>query len=178
MAVAAAGAFLLRRPDDIGRILGPAIYGLGVVGLVGITARAVAARAQYFAKFGVPTAWTRPPVRGVDDVDLRRWENMIRGLRAPWPNERDAVLTAARARAEGLPSIVFPAVLAPLVSVVGVVLLGRVPESPLSIVVLPNLLIGLVAGVVAMRYGVDGWRARVYLTQFSAPAGPALPPPG
>jgi hypothetical protein len=29
-----------------------------------------------------------------------------------------------------------------------------------------------------LRHGVDGWRARVYLTRFSAPAGPALPPPG
>ncbi|SCF44496.1 hypothetical protein GA0074696_6008 [Micromonospora purpureochromogenes] len=170
VAVSAAGAFLLRRPDDIGRILGPLVYGLGMVGLVGITARAVAARAQHFARFGVPTLWTRPPVRGVEDVNLRRWENTIRGLRAPWPNERDSILTAARARAEGLPAIVLPAILAPLVAVVGVVLVGRVPESPLSIVVLPQFLIGLVTAVVAVRYGVDGWRARTYLTQFSAPA--------
>jgi hypothetical protein len=175
--ISVAGAVILRRPDDIGRLLGPLVYIVGLVGLMSTLFRATVARAEYFARFGVPTAWTRPPVRGVEDVDLRRWENTIRGLRAPWHNERDAVLTAARARAQGLPAIMLPAVLTPLVAVLGVVLIGHVPDSPLSLVVLPTLLFGVAAGVVAVRYGVDGSRARVYLTQFSAPSDSALRSP-
>lgn len=177
VAVAAVGAFLLRRADVIGRILGPLVYILAELGLALAIFRAMVNRAQYFAALGVPPAWTRPPLRGVEDVDLRRWDNLIRGLRAPWPGERDAVLAAARARTEGLLSIVLPSVLPALVSLGGVVLMARAPDTLLSIVALPNLFMGLVMGWAAVRYGVDAQRARVYLTQFSGAAGPTLPPP-
>lgn len=172
VAVAAAGAFLLRRPDDIGRLLGPLVYILAQLGLALAMFRAMVGRAEHFAALGVPPAWTRPPLRGMEDADLRRWDNLIRGLRAPWPGERDEVLTAARARAEGLLSIALPCILAALISAVGVVLTVRVPDTLLSMVALPNLLMGLVMGWVAVRYSVDGQRARAYLTQFSTPAEP------
>ena len=128
------------------------------------------------AALGVPPAWTRPPLRGVDDVDLRRWHNVIRALRAPWPAERDTVLTAARARAEGLLSIVLPSVLGALIAAGGIVLMARVPDTMVSIVGPPNLLLGLVMAWAAVRYGVDGHRACVYLTRFSTPSDPARRP--
>jgi hypothetical protein len=171
VALAAVGAFLLGRADVIGRFIGPLFYILGQLGLALTMFRAMVGRAEYFAASGVPSAWTRPPLRGVGEADLRRWDNAIRGLRMPWPGERDAVLAAARARAEGLLSIVLPGVLAAPVSVGGVVLMARTPDTLLTAVALPNLLIGLLMGLVAVRYSVDGQRARVYLTQFSAPPG-------
>ena len=166
LAVSAVGAVLLRRPDDIGRILGPLTYVLGVIGLLSIMFQATVDRAENFAKSGVPTAWTRPPVRGASDDDLRRWDNVIRAMREPWPNERDAILTAARARAEGLPAILVPGLLAPLLALVGVVLIGRAPGSPPSLLVFPHILIGFLTGVVAVRYAIDGRRARAYLARF------------
>ena len=169
VAVAGVGAFLLRREDVIGQSIGSLVYILAQLGSILAQFRAIVGRADHFAALGVPAAWTRPPLRGLEDVDLRRWDNMIRGLRAPWPDERDAVLTAARARAEGLLSIALPGYLGVLISVVGVGLMVRVPDTLLSIVALPVILMGPVMGWVVMRYAVDGHRARAYLARFSTP---------
>ncbi|WP_200210715.1 hypothetical protein [Micromonospora coerulea] len=124
--------------------LGPLVYILAELGLALAMFRAMVGRAQYIAALGVPPAWTRPPLRDVEDVDLRRSDNLICGLRAPWPGERDVVLAAARARVEGLLSIVLPGVLLALVSLRAV--MARVPDTLLSIVALLNLILGLVMG--------------------------------
>lgn len=169
VAVLVGGGFLLRRTDDVGRFLGPLVYILGQLGLAVAMFRAMVGRAEHFAAQGVPSAWTRPPLRGVTDADQRRWQNTIRDLRDPWPAERDTLLTAARARADGLPSIVVPGLLLALFSVAGVVVMGRVADSPLSALLVPNLILGLLLGMVAARYAFDGHRARVYLRKFLTP---------
>ncbi|PWU45941.1 hypothetical protein DLE60_01335 [Micromonospora globispora] len=169
VAVAGVGAVLLRRDDVIGQSIGSMVYIFAQLGSILAQSRAIVGRADHLAALGVPPAWTRPSLRGLEDVDLRRWDNMIRGLRAPWPDERDPVLTAARARAEGLLSIALPGFLGMLISVVGVGLMVRVPDTLLSIVALPIILMGPVLGWVVMRYAVDGHRARAYLARFSRP---------
>ena len=169
VAVAGVGVFLLRREDVIVQLTGSLMYILAQLGAVLAQFRAIVGRADHFAALGVPPAWTRPPLRGLKDVDLRRWDNMIRGLRAPWPDERDAVLIAARARAEGLLSIALPGYLGVLIAVVGVGLMVRVPDTLLSIVAVPIVLMGPVMAWVVIRYAVDGHRARAYLARFSTP---------
>ncbi|MFB9236696.1 hypothetical protein ACFFWC_14230 [Plantactinospora siamensis] len=72
LAVAAAGAVVLRRAEGIGRYGGSLLYLLGQVGLVAAMARAIATRASHFAALGVPTGWTRLELRGLRDPDLRR----------------------------------------------------------------------------------------------------------
>jgi hypothetical protein len=113
-------------------------------------------------------------MRGVQEVTLRRWDNMIRELRAPWPDEREVVLTAARARAEGLLLIVLPGLLAALLAVLGFVRTVRADVQLLAFALIPYLA-GLVFGWVALRYREDGHRARIYLARFSTPAEPDSP---
>lgn len=172
VAVAAAGAALLGRLEFLARLSGTLLYILSEVGLAAITLRAMVRRAEFFAVWGVPRSWTRYPLRGVQDVTLRRWENMIRELRAPWPDERDVVLTAARARSAGLLLIVLPGLLAALLAVVGFVMTVRADVQLWAFALIPSVG-GIVCGWAALRYLEDGYRAQVYLTRFSTPAEPA-----
>ncbi|WP_410809424.1 hypothetical protein [Micromonospora sp. 067-2] len=168
LVVSIVGAVLLRRGDELGRLAGPPLLIVGQLGLAFAMQRATTARAEHFAAAGVPTEWTRPAVRGVTAVDLRRWDNTIRDLREPWPGD-SKLSTAARARAEGLPFIVFPAVLSLVVAVVGVALGSAEPTSVSTVAGFPNIAIGLLLCVAAIRYVVDGRRARAYLARFPAP---------
>ncbi|MFF5174270.1 hypothetical protein ACFY3U_16750 [Micromonospora sp. NPDC000089] len=175
VAVAVVGAYLLRRPDELGRFTGPTLYVLAQLGLAYAMNRATMARAGRFAALGVPTAWTRPPVRGVVDPELRRWENTIRGLRQPVQDDVDLVVTAARARAEGLSPILVPGLLSVPVGVVGLALGLRDAAATLSALLLLNAAIGVLLGVATARYGVDGRRARAYLARL-APDGTGVGP--
>jgi hypothetical protein len=165
IAVAIAGAFLLRGTSELARISGPPLFIVGQLGLALAMFRATKDRADHFAAAGVPPAWTRPGVRGVTDTDLRRWDNTLRELREPWPGD-GALLTAARARVAGLPLIVVLGVLPLVLAAAGVVLGLREPNSLLTVVAFPNFVIGLLLCLAAVRYGVDGRRARSYLSRF------------
>ena len=150
------------------------MYIFGVLGLAAVMMRAMMRRAEHFAALGVPRQWTRYRLLDVQEVTLRRWDNMIRDLRAPWPDEREVVLTAARARAEGLLLIVLPGLLAALLAVFGFVRTVRADVQLLPFALFPGVC-GVVFGWVALRYREDGHRARVYLTRFSTPERPASP---
>ena len=128
-------------------------------------------RADHFAAAGVSPAWTRPAVRGVTDTDLRRWDNTIRELREPWPGDA-TLLAAARARAAGVFLIVLLGVLSLVLAAVGVLLGLREPNSLLTAVAFLNVVIGLLLCLAAVRYGVDGHRARAYLSRFGGSAAP------
>ncbi|MFB9236695.1 hypothetical protein ACFFWC_14225 [Plantactinospora siamensis] len=80
------------------------------------------------------------------------------------------MLAAARARASGRLAIVLPGLLAVLASVVRIVLVAQVPDTPLSFRMGLNGIVGLVAGWIAVRYDLDGHRARSYLRRFADPA--------
>ena len=170
LAVAIVGAFLLRRADELGRLGGPLLFILGQLGLAFAMQRTTKDRADHFARAGVPREWTRPAVRGVVDADLRRWDTTIRELREPWPGD-DELPAAARARAEGASFVVLPALLSLIVAVVAVLLGRRQASSILTAVAIPNVVIGLLLCLAAIRYGVDGRRARAYLSRFG-PGGP------
>ncbi|WP_436521560.1 hypothetical protein [Actinoplanes sp. HUAS TT8] len=171
LAVAAGAALLMRRADDVGNIYAPVLYELAEVGLVAVLFRALVARARYFVPAGVPEGWSRPPLRGVSDPDLRRWQAVIAERREAAPEERDVVLAAARARSEGLASIMVPGLAAFLTSAMTVVLIIRLPDSLLTLVGIPNLPAGLIVAAAVLVYGSLAERARAYLQQYGASSG-------
>jgi hypothetical protein len=174
---AAVGAVIFGRSGG-GQTIGALVYILAVLLLVRSSGRAITARNNYFAKFGVPRQWTNPPLIGLKDIELRRWDNTIRDMRAPLPAEQGMLLIAARARAEGLTAILLPASLAPLLSVVGGLLLVRgSPHPALGAAALLVGLCSLILGVMAAHSAVNGRHARAYLARFSTPAVAGPPSP-
>jgi hypothetical protein len=166
LAVAAAGAYLLRQEDGTVRLTGSALFVFGQLGLAIAMYRAVQDRAAHFAASGIPPAWTRPPLRGLTDVNLRQWDNTIREMRRPWPDET-TLFTAARARATGVSLIVVLSVASLLVSLARLILVLRDPEAVLAVFAPANLVLGFLLFVVGVRYAIDGRRARAYLSRFA-----------
>jgi hypothetical protein len=165
LAVVAAGAYLLRQERETVRITGSMLVVVGQFGVFLALFRALVDRAAHFAASGVPTAWTRPDLRGLKDVNLRQWENTIREMRPPWPDEA-TLLAAARARATGASLIAVLGVLALLASLAGFVLVLRDSPPVLRASAPANHVLGLLACYIGVRYAIDGRRARAYLARY------------
>lgn len=165
LAVTAAGAYLLRQESETVRIAASPVFVAGQLGLTLALYRAVQDRAAHFAASGVPPAWTRPALRGLTDVNLRQWENTIRDMRPPWPDEA-TLLAAARARASGVWLFVLLGVVSLLVSLARFVLVVRDPAPGLAAHAPVNLVLGFLAFILGVRYAIDGRRARAYLSRF------------
>jgi hypothetical protein len=165
VAVAAAGALVFDRAGgEQGRLGGPLLFILGQLIAIYAMYKTITDRANRFAAASIPPEWTRTPLRGVTDTDLQRWENTIRELRQPWPG--DAILLAARARAEDLSLIIAVGVLPAVIAVVRLVLVLREPGSVMTPFVVPHVILGLLLCLVAFRYAVNGRRA--YLARYGA----------
>jgi hypothetical protein len=149
-----------------GRYTAPLIYQLCLLAVVAVVLRATIERARHFAARGVPEAWTRALIRDTGDADQVRWKNLMRRGRPPMPAERATLLTAARARAEGLPAILTPATVGLVLAVVSMVLAARHPGTLLGFTRIPNVPVGALLAFVTVRYAGLGRESRAYLNQF------------
>ncbi|MEV4617413.1 hypothetical protein AB0J74_01695 [Asanoa sp. NPDC049573] len=165
LALAAAGVYLLRRDDESLQLAGSTLFVFGQLALAIAMYRAIQDRAAHFAAAGVPEVWTRPPLRGLTDLDLRQWDNTIREMRRPWPDET-TLLNAARARATGVPLLIVLSVATLLVSLARFVLMLQNPAALLAVFAPVNLVLGFLVLAVGVRYALDGRRARAYLARF------------
>ncbi|MEV0719818.1 hypothetical protein [Asanoa sp. NPDC050611] len=171
-ALALVAASRISAEDSLGRYTAPLIYQLCLLGVVAVALRATVERGRHFAARGVPEAWTRALLRDTGDADLVRWRNLMRRGRPPMPEERARLLTAARARAEGLPSILTPATVGLTLAVVSMVLAVRQPGTLLGFARIPNIPVGVLLAVVTVRYAALGAESRAYLTRFRQPDDP------
>jgi hypothetical protein len=163
LALAIVGGVLVNRGDEASRLTGPLLFIFGQLALAVAMQRAMTDRAEHFTCDGVPTAWTRPPVRGVVDQDLRRWDSTIRELRRPPPGE-EILLAAARARAQGTSFIVLSGGL-----------------SLLTILAIPNAVLGLLlclaAALTASTVAVPGPTSRGSTSAHSVAKMPVVGSP-
>jgi hypothetical protein len=86
-------------------------------------------------------------------------------MRPPWPDEA-TLLAAARARASGVWLFVVLGVVSLLVSLARFGLVLRDPAPGLAAHAPVNVVLGLMAFILGVRYAVDGGRARAYLARY------------